>query len=587
MSLTLLRRLWRHVPARRRRQFVGLFVLMLAASAAEVVSIGAIVPFLGALTEPAAVLAHPTIGRLAVRFGVGTPDAILLPLTLVFVVAAIVSGAVRLLLLVVQTRVSVAVGSALSASIYRRTLYQPYHVHVARNSSQVITAIAVKAKYVIFSAVMPVVTVVSAGLMVIAILGALVALDPSATLVSLGGFVAMYGVIILATRARLERDSRTIAGAQDAVVKALQEGLGGIRDVLLDGTQEVYAGIYVDADARLRRAQANVQIVSGTPRFVVEAWGMALIAGLAYVVAGRQGGLAQALPFIGAFALGAQRLLPNVQSIYAAWAAFRAGRATLVDTLDMLDQPLPEHSGRAANPVERLPFDRALTFERVSFRYGAERPWVLVDLDITIPQGSRVGIVGETGCGKSTLLDLLMGLLEPTTGRVLVDGVPLTPANMRAWQRRIAHVPQAIFLADASIAENIAFGVPQAQIDMDRVHAVARQARIDDTVRQWTAGYETRVGERGVQLSGGQRQRIGIARALYKDADVIVFDEATSALDAQTEQAVAESLHALGPHLTVIIVAHRLSTLAGCERIVELAGGRVVRETTYAALVTA
>ena len=576
------RRLWRHVTPRRRRQFGGLFVLMAAASVAEVVSIGALLPFLAALTDPQALLAHPRVGPVVAALGVRRPEEVLLPLTLAFVLAAVVSGAIRLWMLWAQTRLAVALGADLGAAMYRRTLYQPYQVHVARNSSQVIAAIAVKAKYVIFSTIMPAVTLVSAGLMVVAMLLALLAIDPLATATSLGGFALIYGVVVLGSRARLARDSATIASAQDAVVRTLQEGLGGIRDVLLDGTQEVYASAYVEADTRLRRAQANVQIVSGAPRYIVEAIGMGVIAALAYVVAGRSAGMAGVLPILGAFALGAQRLLPAVQSIYAAWAAFRSGQATLVDTLDLLDQPLPLHADAPAAPP--LAFRHAVALEHLSFRYDTTRPWVLRDISLTIARGARIGVVGETGGGKSTLLDVLMGLLPPTEGRLTVDGVPVTAETVRSWQRRIAHVPQAIFLADATIAENIAFGVPPDQIDHARVADAAGQARIADTIEQWPDRYATRVGERGVQLSGGQRQRIGIARALYKRADVIVFDEATSALDSHTEQAVSESLAALGPDCTVIIVAHRVSTLAGCDRIIELAGGRVVRETTYAAL---
>jgi ATP-binding cassette subfamily B protein len=233
----------------------------------------------------------------------------------------------------------------------------------------------------------------------------------------------------------------------------------------------------------------------------------------------------------------------------------------------------------AASPTasgEPLRFEREIECRGLGFRHRPDRPWALQGLNLLIAKGSRVGFIGTTGSGKSTLLDLLMGLLPPTEGQLRVDGQPITAANAGRWQRRIAHVPQSIYLSDASIAQNIAFGVPQQQIDMARVRQAAEQAQMAQTVNGWPQGYDTLVGERGVRLSGGQRQRIGIARALYKQADVLVFDEATSALDSATESAVMAAIDALGRELTILIVAHRISTLSGCDEIVELKAGQRV-----------
>jgi ATP-binding cassette, subfamily B, bacterial PglK len=224
--------------------------------------------------------------------------------------------------------------------------------------------------------------------------------------------------------------------------------------------------------------------------------------------------------------------------------------------------------------------------KQLSFRYGPHSPWVLSELSLVIPKGSQVGFIGTTGSGKSTLLDIVMGLLQPTHGELEIDGQAVTLANYRAWQAHIAHVPQSIFLSDSSIEENIAFGVPKSEIDVERVRGVARQAQLADIIDTWPKGYQTVVGERGVRLSGGQRQRIGIARALYKRADVIIFDEATSALDDKTEHSVMEAIEALPGDLTVLIVAHRLSTLKNCTQVVELAGGGVIaRSGTYQEIV--
>jgi ATP-binding cassette subfamily B protein len=243
-----------------------------------------------------------------------------------------------------------------------------------------------------------------------------------------------------------------------------------------------------------------------------------------------------------------------------------------------LDQPLPDY---AYQSVTQLPFNRDITLRHIKFRYGEESSYVLNQLNLTIAKGSRVGFIGTTGSGKSTLLDIVMGLLHPTNGQLEIDGQPISPANLRAWQSHIAHVPQAIFLADSTIEENIAFGVPKDRIDHFRVKRAAEQAQIAESIEKWPSQYQTFVGERGVRLSGGQRQRIGIARALYKQADVIIFDEATSALDGETEQAVMQAIENLDKELTLLIIAHRLTTLKSCAQIVELSDGNIKSIGSY------
>jgi ATP-binding cassette subfamily B protein len=393
------------------------------------------------------------------------------------------------------------------------------------------------------------------------------------------GFGAGYGLITWLTRHRLEHNSRRIAYEQTQVIKALQEGLGGIRDVLLDGTQPVYCDIYRQADRRWRQAHGNNIFVGGSPRFAMEALGMVLIAVLAYILSRQTDGIVAALPVLGALALGAQRLLPALQQIYSAWASIAGSRASLVGTIDLLDQPMPSRVLQTASSP--LHFHNDICFNGVRFRYTSDGPWVVDGLDLVIPKGMRAGFVGGTGSGKSTTLDLLMGLLVPTDGEILVDGRPISGDRIRAWQQAIAHVPQSIFLADTTIVENIAFGVPRSAIDMSRVQQAARQAQIADFIEDQSGGYNTVVGERGIRLSGGQRQRIGIARALYKRASVLVFDEATSALDSITERSVMEAIDGLNRDLTIFLIAHRLTTVRRCDMIVEMEHGRVVAQGTY------
>ncbi len=560
-----------------------LAVLLVATSFAEVISIGAVLPFLGVLAAPERVFEHALAQPLVHAFGLTEPRQLLVPLTVGFATTALVSGGMRLLLLFVQTRISHAIGADVSNSIYRRTLYQPYAVHIARNSSEIIAGISTKANAVVGYAILPVINIIASAMMTLSILALLIAIEPRLALSAFAGFGFLYVVVIFAVRRRIAVYSEQMNVEANRVIKALQEGLGGIRDLLLDGTQATFCRIFGEADHRLRTSSANVQMISVSPRLIIEALGIVFIAMLACFYAERTEGLSSAIPLLGMLALGAQRLLPVLQQAFQSWAALRGGMATLIDTLDLLDQPLPSYADRPA-PAP-LPFERTIELANVEFRYAETLPWVLKGVNLNIPKGSRIGFIGTTGSGKSTLLDLFMGLLTPSGGRFMVDGQEVSPEEVVAWQQHIAHVPQVIFLSDSSIAENIAFGIPRDQIDLDRVRQAAQMAHIADVIESWEEKYDTSVGERGVRLSGGQRQRIGIARALYKQADVIVFDEATSALDNETENDVMESIENLDEKLTVILVAHRLSTLKNCSLIVELVDGKVSRCGTFAELI--
>jgi len=576
----LARGFWAHLTGRRKKQLAVLLVLMILASFAEVLSLGAVLPFLGVLTQPETVFTHPSIQPILGWLDITSPQALLLPITIGFIIAALLAGGMRLLLLYVQTKLSYAIGADFSYQIYRRTLYQPYAVHVSRNSSEVISGVTTKGSMIIGYFLTPLLTLLSSAVILAAILVALVMVNPLMSLAAFLGFGAIYGIVIMVTRKRLSIYSQRISKESNQVVKVLQEGLGGIRDVLLDGAQEVYCRQYRLADIPLRHAQASSAIIGGSPRFAAEALGMAFIAILAYALARQEGGITGTITLLGVLALGAQRLLPVLQQGYMSSVQLRSGRHSLQDALRLLDQPI-DIQFHSQEQLE-IPFKRSIRLDKVGFRYDLQSPEVLHNLSLTIPRGSRIGFIGTTGSGKSTLLDIVMGLLTPTAGCLWIDGVQLGPSTRRAWQSRIAHVPQSIYLADASIAENIAFGVPTGQIDLNRVRQAAQQAQIAGYIEFLTDGYKTYVGERGVRLSGGQRQRIGIARALYRQAEVIVLDEATSALDTETEQAVMSAVSALGPGLTVLMIAHRLTTLRDCDQIIELSRGKVVRIGTYA-----
>ncbi len=575
---SLFLRLWYHLSRRRKFQFGLVLGLMLVSACAEIVSLGAVLPFLGILISPDKVFNHPFASAVVQALGITSADQLVLPLTVAFVAAALIAGGLRMFLLWVGARITFASGTDLSVKVYQHTLYQPYSVHITRNSGELISAVTQKVNQSV-SVISSLLILVSSIVLLVAITGALIAINPFMALIAAIGFGLSYGLVTWLTRHRLKQNSQRIAHEQTQVIKALQEGLGGIRDVLLDGTQQVYCSIYQRADYSLKRAQSDNQFIVGSPRFAMEALGITLIAALAYGLSNQAGGVGTAVPMLGALALGTQRLLPALQQAYGSWSSVVANYASLVDTVELLDQPLPV--GALQTDLALLHFQDSICFNNVRFRYNSDGPWVLDGLNITIPKGTRLGIVGSTGSGKSTTLDMLMGFLLPTEGELLVDGQPITGSRIRAWQRVIAHVPQSIYLSDSTLAENIAFGVPKDLIDLDRVQQVARQAQIAEFIEGKAEGYDAVVGERGVRISGGQRQRLGIARALYKQASVLVLDEATSALDNETEHSVMRAVEELNSDFTIVLIAHRLTTVQSCDMILELEHGRIVAQGTY------
>jgi len=394
-------------------------------------------------------------------------------------------------------------------------------------------------------------------------------------------FGALYSLLTYLTRKEINRGGQIIADESTKIVKTLQEGLGGIRDIILDGTQDFYIDIYSKSEISLRKAQIKNQVVRESPRFVMEGIAMVGIATLAYLITGDDG-VSKALPLLGAVAIGSQRLLPLIQNGYNAIIKLRGSLAAIQDIGKFLNQERQDHLMDTTNK-DKLEFASHIELKDVSFSYLNNGPKIFDNLNIKVSKGSRIGFVGKTGSGKSTLIDIIMGLLSPTNGNMIVDNTEINKTNMKLWQNNIAHVPQHIYLSDESIINNIAFGLSQEDIDFERVKKVAEQARISDTIKDMPEKYNTKIGERGIRLSGGQRQRIGIARALYKGADLIVLDEATSALDSNTEKEIMEIFDNLGRNITLLIIAHRISTLNNCHKIYEVEDG-LIREVKFSSL---
>jgi ABC-type multidrug transport system fused ATPase/permease subunit len=577
--ISSIRQIWKHLSPRRHYQFGLLILLAIITSFFEIVSLGAVLPFISVITQPDEALKYEVVSYFAEMAGITSGDELVLPIAISFALAAIITALFRLLLLWGTLQLGNASGVDLGVDVYRKTLFQPYSAHLTKSTSEIISVITLKVG-IVASVLLSLVTLTTSMFLFFAIIATLISVDPFIAFISAVSFSLIYVFIGVFSSKRLTSNSISIASEQNFIVKALQEGLGSIRDVLLDSNQMIYIKNYEQAATKLRHGNSQNAFINQFPRFILESLALVLISIFVLSLSSTKDGITQALPILAMVALGAQRLLPIVQQIYGNWSVIMGNKAALIDVLSLLNRELPEQVNMLS--LKPMEFKESIEFKNVSFRYNKSSPWVFQDVNLTIPKGSTVGIIGSTGSGKSTFVDILMSLLSPSTGSIFIDRKELySDLHQASWQSSLAHVPQSIYLTDASVAENIAFGVHGDKININRVHEAAKKAQISEFIENSPEGYDAVVGERGVRLSGGQRQRIGIARALYKKASVIIFDEATSALDDKTEDAVMKTIDGLGKELTMFIIAHRLTTLKNCTHIIELKDCKLNRIGTY------
>lgn len=577
--------LWNVLKPRRRRQLLLLQVLNLAAALGEVANLGALLPFLRLLSNPTESL--KALGPLAAPLRNLPQQHLLFGLGIGFMAMVIISTSLRVLVISTQLRLSALITADLGEQVFAAVLQQPYPWHLRTNSSQILTNITGDVDTL--SACVQTILLLGMNVLVVMLLGAsLIALAP---IIMLGVFFLLgsfYLLVFSISRAHLRAFGALALRSSQRSYQIVLEGLGGIRDILLDHSQLGFVRDYRYNDQRKRMANASININAQLPRYFIEGFAIILIVAVSLILALKGQGIDRQLPLLGVVALGSYRLLQPLQQCFGALTTIQISQVSLQRLAPLIATNFVGHLGQECTQKSfpKLSSLASLQFQDVSFRYSEDGPWVLRNLDLVIEPGERLALVGTTGSGKSTTSDLILGLLQPSAGKLLVDGFDLhgTPGLVAAWQGRVAHVPQQIYLSDASFAANIAFGEPDAQIDLHRVRQASQQAHISDLIESSTDGYATLVGERGVRLSGGQRQRIGIARALYKKAQLLVLDEATSALDNRTESDVMASIESLDRQITVIMIAHRLSTIERCDRVVMLDGGNVIGCGTYAEL---
>ena len=573
----LTQRVWKLISYKRKKQTIIVFLLMLLSSFAEVLSIGAIFPFIAILLNPNLLLKYQIVNNVFLYLGYIKPADLLIPVSVFFCIATLLSALIRLLLMWSQFKLGASISIDFSKNAYEYALFQPYSEHATKNSTIYQSTIS-KANELGTSLIIPLLILFSSSIIILILMILLVNINPPLVLSTIFGFFIIYFIISQATKKKLLFESKKMSIENINLIKSIQEGLGGIRDVIIDGSQKYFVSLYEKSIIPFRRSWVNVNIIGTSPKYLVEAFSMILIVTIATVFAKSEKNTQNIIPIIGALAIGAQRILPIMQQLYSSFVTIKGNQASINDAIMMLEDipKIPEK-----DTIKQLEFKLNINISNVSFKYSESNQYVFENIFFTIKKGERVGMIGSTGSGKSTMIDLIMGLLTPTSGQILIDNIILDQSNLRSWQGHIAHVPQNIYLSDTSIKENIAFGLKRDSIDEDKIIQAAKSSMIYSTIIDFENNFETFVGERGLKLSGGQKQRIGIARALYKNADLLIFDEATSALDNHTENEVMQSIKMFDSQLTILIVAHRLSTLKYCDKIYEFTSNGLRMYTSY------
>lgn len=577
-----LKRLYQLLTLEQRKKLARLQGLVILMAFTELAGVAAIGPFMAVVGDMRRLEGDGLLATLYLASGVETPQQFLFWLGIAVLVALASAAALstysawRLALYAQQ------IGAEMSTRLYRHYMQQSWLFHAGGSSSQLTHKIAQECGRITNNVIQPVMEMNAKGALALVMATAIFMFNPVVALIGLLVFGISYLVLYRTVRKRLAKNGMEISEANHQRLKLMNEGFGGIKDTLLLGRQADFNKRFADASHRIGHARGVTQGLTQVPRYAMEliAFG-AVIFLVLYLLAAHEGNLGAILPILSVYALAGFKLLPAFQHVYASVAQIK-GNISAVDYLET-DLVESQSTGEAelAEKAGKLSPKRNVRLDNIHFCYPGKKEKALDGVTMDIPVNRVIGLVGASGSGKSTIIDVLLGLIPADQGGLVVDGQKLSGQTLRAWQNNVGFVPQSIFLADATIRENIAFGIPPDKIDDARVKRAAQMAHLDELLERIPEGFETRVGERGIQLSGGQRQRIGIARALYDDAEVLVLDEATSALDGITERLVMDAIHDFAGKKTIIMIAHRLTTVKECDCIYLLENGKVVDTGTF------
>lgn len=568
--LNTLKQLWQILTPLDKRKLLLVLALVMIMALIEAAGVVSIMPFLAVLSNPKVIESSAILKSFYELFSSNTPQQFIMYLGIMSLILVLTSTFIKILAQFALNRFSSLQRHYFATRLLKIYLQQNYEFFIQRNSSTLIKNILSEVDELISTMITPTLNLISQGVVLLAMIGILLVYDPVMAISTASVLVAFYLSIFWLVRKKLDQIGKSFTEANSERYQSCQEALGGIKDVIINDAKQGYIDSFEQSSRVFARHIATRDTLGQIPLYIIETvgYGCLIILAIILVLSGKD--VSHILPILGLYGFAAYRMLPAAQIMYRAITQIKFSQ----QVFNVL-QPefyLEQHETRSSSRLSAIKFQKEIRIEHLSFAYPnrLDQP-VLHDFNLTIGKNSSIGIVGKSGSGKSTLMDILLGLLHPQSGRILVDGVELMPDHWLSWRSIVGYVPQHIYLANKTVAENIAFGVPHDRIDMQAVKFAAQQAQIDDFITQNLAhGYNTMVGERGVMLSGGQRQRIGIARALYKNPQILFMDEATSALDTETEAAVNEAIQSLSGQKTMVIIAHRESAVARCDKVITL-----------------
>ena len=584
LSNTTLSKLWRLLPRAHKKRFFLVALVLFVGALANVGGIASIMPFMRLLADPQVVEEHEAFMRVYRAFGSPGLSTFLLWAGVGVLAMFVLANLFMTVMVYVQHMYVQSVAAWFTSRLMRGYLEQPYEFFLGRNGAELSKNVFSEVGQVTGGVLTPALEVVAKGMMALIIIAFLVAVDPLVALIAMAVLGGGYTLLFRVVKHRLSRLGTLRVEANRNRFRIAAEAFGGIKQVKLAGREGDYMRRFTPHVRTFERTKAKTAIIGKVPKFILEVMALGGILAIALVLFAAEGTVAGVLPVLSLYAVAGYRLMPALQMLFQSVSKMRSAAAS-VDVLyeDMKNLQVEEEQPPSrTEPAETMPFEHSISLQNLTFRYPNTEARVIKGVDLTIAKNTTVGFVGPTGCGKTTLIDIILGLLSPQEGRYLVDDAEIGGRNQRLWQRRLGYVPQDIYLADDTVTRNVALGVPTAELDEEAVRRACRIANIDDFIRQELAhGYETVVGERGIRLSGGQRQRIGIARALYHNPEVLILDEATSALDGRTESAIMDAIHTLAHKKTIVMIAHRLTTLRDCDVIYVMEKGEFVDNGSY------
>lgn len=563
-----LKKIWAILTRHERRRALVMMMLVILMALAETVGVVSVMPFLSVLARPDIVQENAALSWLYNRFDFDSNQQFITALGLASIALVVGSSAFKTITLHLVNRFTFLLRHSISARLLSGYLHQPYEFFLKYNPSELSRNVLSEIDQLQDGLISPLSQLIAQGAVVLAMMLLLFFYNPWIAISAVAVIAVLYGAIYILVRKRLGNTGKARQQANGQRFQVCNEALGGIKEVKITQAADAYQQQFAQASRSFSRHQANAQTLSQSPLYMVEVVGYTGLIILALILMKHSNDIGQVLPVLGLYGFAAYRLLPSAQIMYRGFAQLKFSSSAL----DTIHQHLSLPAGEIKLAARVMCPHKEIRLQGIQFAYpSAPDRLVLQDFDLVVPANTSVGIVGKSGAGKSTVMDLLLGLLQPQVGTLSVDGTTVDARNIHNWQAAIGYVPQHIYLADTSIAENIAFGVPTERIDMHAVERAAKAAQIHEFIStELPAGYQSRVGDRGIRLSGGQRQRIGIARALYRDPPVLLMDEATSALDGETETAVNLAVNALSGKKTIIIISHRKETLRGCSFLLYL-----------------